>query len=91
MKLKTYAVAVALSAAATVATAQPASNPEVQRMATPSAADPQVRNNVMATVKAAQAEKPQSLDMSSPRGQNSVASGASHSIAPLRGTPPARP
>lgn len=89
-KLRAYAVAVALSAAATVAIAQPAPSPESQ-MAVPSAADAQVRNNVMATVKAAPAARPQSGDVSTPRGQSSVARGASASMAPLRGTAPARP
>ena len=88
-KLRAYAVAVAFSAAATVAIAQPAPSPE-SRMAVPSAADPQVRNNVMAAVKAAPAARPQSGDVSSPRGQSSVANGAAASIAPLRGTPPVR-
>jgi hypothetical protein len=89
-KLRTFAVAVALSVAATVAMAQPAANTETQQMAAPSAADPQVRDHVLATVKAARTAKPPSSDMSSPRGQNSVASGASPSTAPLRGTPPAQ-
>ena len=78
-KLTVCVVAAALSAAATVAIAQTAPTTNDRGMAIPSAADPAVRDSVMATVKAAPA-----ASQKSDQGEAQAAAPAAKVEAPTK-------